>query len=112
MARSAALSSAELTDAALPQNFSRNIRMALFYDFVSEDLRARFPRAATLDPAARARIQCYECDENSEQRPAGQRSSLSDGPPPPDMWADWCAALRTSPEPPALPELGPPKSKY
>ena len=75
------------------QNFSTNIRMALFHDFVTEELRSLFPRN-------------YASDENSAERPAGCRSSLADGPPPQDMWEGWGAELRAAPEPPPLPPLG------
>ena len=68
--------------------------MALFYDFVAEDLAALFPAD-------------YLPDENSDARPPGQRSSLADGPPPCDMWRDWSSAIRALPEPPPLPWLGP-----
>eukprot|EP01051_Picozoa_sp_SAG22_P017662 SAG22_NODE_2781_length_2214_cov_3.133806_2_plen_492_part_00 len=74
------------------QNFSANIRMALFYDFVSAELRDMYPAF-------------YPADLGD--RPAGQRSALADGPPPADMWRDWSTELRDSPEPPPLPELVP-----
>ena len=75
---------------------SKDIRMALFYDFVTEELASLFPKN-------------YAEDENSAERPPGMRSSLADGPPPADMWEGWSAEVREALEPPPLPVLGPPE---
>ena len=76
--------------------------MALFYDFVSLDLRSKFPQ---VDHPQRATTPVYPSAEELEGLPPAERSALGDGPPPADMWQDWCDELRLSPEPPPLIDL-------
>jgi ectoine hydroxylase-related dioxygenase (phytanoyl-CoA dioxygenase family) len=60
------------------QNFSPQIRQALFYDFIRQDIYDRFP-------ATDMKGEEWSEDGRSDRR----APDVHDGLPPSDMWRDW-----------------------